>query len=397
MKELRQSQRRFCAIIIGLVFLFSGILKLMDPVGTKLIVEGYLKFFHVAFLSPAAMVFGLVLSLTEALTGAALVSGVYRKAAAWSSMVLLLFFTAVTFILWVSGSKMECGCFGEAIHLTPFQSFLKNGILRLLWAGAFLPLRALQDARGHNYVCFWIVAVSMAAFMTWSLLHIPLVDFTPFNLSSRLAVAEEADPAGAGNDQIVVFIYEKNGQQGSFNIDNLPDSTWTFVRQEMLSKEDNIRETSFPSLPIFNESGATLDSLAAGPLVLAISVYEPEEMSQKQWEDAADLLADAAANGFRPLLLVSSGNYVLPDSRQFPPVYRSDYKTLISLNRSNGGASYFNEGNLIQKWSWRQYDDVHPQWIASADATETMITASTRGRLTFQAFLLYTLALLLIL
>lgn len=398
MRELRQSQRRFCAIVIGLVFLLSGIFKLMDPVGTRLIVEGYYRFFHVAFLQPTALVFGLLLSLAEALTGAALVAGVYRKAAAWSACILLLIFTLVTFLLWITGSRMECGCFGEAIHLTPFQSLLKNGVLLLLWVGSFLPLRDLQDARRGKYVCFWAVAASLLVFSVWSLRNIPLVDFTPFTLSARLAVSEDVDPGGADYDEVIAFIYEKNGHQGTFTLDNLPDSTWTFVREELLVKEDNIQESGYPSLPISDASGASLDSLAAAPLVMVVSAYQPDRLSESDWEAASDLLRAASERGFQPLLLVASGTYQLPPTRDFFPIYQSDYKTLISLNRSNGGAVYLNEGNLIQKWSRHQYPDAGDlDWIVGSDATETMITASTGGRLTFQAFLLYTFALLIIL
>ena len=95
MKKAHHSFRRFCAILIGLVFLASGLLKLLDPVGTGLIVSEYFKFFHLGFLQGTAKALGMVLSLVEAITGAALISGVFRKTTAVITSILIIFFTAV--------------------------------------------------------------------------------------------------------------------------------------------------------------------------------------------------------------------------------------------------------------------------------------------------------------
>ena len=113
--------RRFCAILIGLVFLASGLLKLLDPVGTGLIVSEYFKFFHLGFLQGTAKALGMALSLVEAATGAALISGVFRKTTAFITSLLVVFFTIITLILWIAKPEMDCGCFGEAIHLSHGQ------------------------------------------------------------------------------------------------------------------------------------------------------------------------------------------------------------------------------------------------------------------------------------
>ena len=131
--------RRFAAGLIGIVFLVSGLLKISDPVGTMLIVTEYLKFFHIGFLIPAAKGLGIALSLLEALTGIALITGVLRKITAWVTTAMLAFFTIVTLILWVRNPAMDCGCFGQAIHLTHLQSLIKNVVMLLLALWAFIP------------------------------------------------------------------------------------------------------------------------------------------------------------------------------------------------------------------------------------------------------------------
>ena len=109
MKKAHHRLRRFCAVLIGLVFLASGLLKLLDPVGTGLIVSEYFKFFHLGFLQGVAKALGMVLSLVEAITGAALVSGVFRRLTAAVTSLLIVFFTVITVILWIANPDMDCG------------------------------------------------------------------------------------------------------------------------------------------------------------------------------------------------------------------------------------------------------------------------------------------------
>ena len=403
MKKYHYRLRRLAAVIIGLVFFVAGVFKLMDPVGAKLVVEEYLNFFHLGFLKGLAMPLAMALALAEALCGAALVTGVFRFMAAVVTCSLTIFFTIVTLILWIFNPPMDCGCFGEVVHLTHGQTFFKNIILLLLCAVAFLPFKDFGKNRTRKFIPFGIVAVSTVALMIYSLLYIPLQDFTPFNLSSRLQAAN----AGEIPDEsawVATYIYEKNGEEGSFTLDRLPDSTWTFVRTEMLEKRDNIFETDFPELAIRDSEGNYVDSLAAGPMVLTLSVYHPDNLSVSQWKNLSRTIQDAATVGFQPLLLVAMtpGELPLPEGLETSDritlgaaSYSVDYKTLVSLNRSNGGATYFNDGNLIQKWSRRNLpSESDLDKLMKKDSTDAMLSASSKGRLTSQAFFLYTLAIM---
>ena len=162
--------RRFCSILLGLVFFSAGMLKLMDPVGAGLVVEEYLKFFHLAWAAGASRFLGVAMALLETLTGAALMAGVWRKAVAILTSTMMAIFTLITLILLIFNPEMDCGCFGEAIHLTHNQSFIKNLILLALWALAFLPLRKETPApRKSKFIGFALVGVSVLLFLLYSL------------------------------------------------------------------------------------------------------------------------------------------------------------------------------------------------------------------------------------
>lgn len=408
MNRFERLLTRGCSLIVGTVFFAAGVLKLMDPQGTALIVSEYFNFFRVPFLKAGALPFGLALALVEAGLGAAWIAGVYRRTAAVLGVALMGMFTGVTLILWIAGPAMDCGCFGEAVHLTHAQSFLKNVVLLSLALIALLACRKRDvPAAKSRRRAFWTVAASLVLFMGYSLCYIPLVDFTPFNHSSLLASAAQGEGTAGEDRYVSTFIYEKNGQRGVFTLDRLPDSTWTFVETSTVKKEDRIAETDYPALSFRDREGSYCDSVAAAGKVMAVSVYRPERLKASAWERIGGLLARADSAGMRPLLLVAAGAEAFDGQLEGTGTAEagmlraaarfSDFKTLISLNRSNGGATYFNDGNLIEKWAFRSLPSAKRlARLCRADATEFMISSSARGSLYFQAFFLYAFVLLLI-
>ena len=156
--------RRLCAFITGFVFFISGILKVLDPVGAGLVMKEYFEFLHIGFLSPAAKAAGIAFALLETLTGAALITGVWRRLTAIIAMSLQGFFTLLTLALVIFNPEMDCGCFGEAIHLTHLETFIKNLVLCVLLAGAFIPMKDMGEPLKKKYVSFGIVAASVIAF-----------------------------------------------------------------------------------------------------------------------------------------------------------------------------------------------------------------------------------------
>lgn len=187
-------------------------IQLLDPVGAGLVVEEYLKFLHLGFFMPAAKVIAVALALLEALLGAAMISGVWRKPVAWTATAMIVFFTILTAFLLIFNPSMDCGCFGEVIHLTNLQTFLKNLVLLALAMGAFLPFRNFGKNKKRKYVSFSIVAASLVAFMCYSLVSIPLVDYTDFKPGSELSTASENAESGE-DDYMSTFIYEKRARR----------------------------------------------------------------------------------------------------------------------------------------------------------------------------------------
>lgn len=334
--------RKLAAWILGGVLFFAGILKIMDPVGTGLIVSEYYKFFGLGFMLFSSKVVGMTLALVETVLGAAVFTGVFRKVAAMVSLFMLGFFTIVTAILWIANPAMNCGCFGEAVHLTHAQSLLKNIVLLGLWALAFLPFRNLFPAPTVKYVSFGVAVLSVLLFMIWSIRGIPMVDFTPFAPGNELLSADEVYDADA------------------------------------------------PVLSFCNSDYEYADSLAVHGNVLAISVYDPSRLSSEAVSKVKRCLSGAESAGFTALLL-SAGSIDGAVS------YLADRKTLLTLNRSNGGATFISDGQIIRKWSVRSLPGTDTlRELSTVDTTEAVMKENGPQRIKLQAFLLCVFAVMLL-
>lgn len=386
--------RRFCAFVLGAVFLVSGILKLMDPVGSEFIMKSYFSFLHIGFMDFSAKFFGVAFALTEAVLGAALMSGVWRKVVGIAVVALTTFFTLLTLVLLIFNPVMDCGCFGEAMHLTHLQTFVKNVILCALCCGAFIPMRELDRPVKVKYVSFALTACSLVALLVYSLVALPLKDYTAFHPGAMLQAAADEQYKDFSEPE---FIYEKDGVTQAFSLDALPDSSWNFV-------DSRIRQDDFAAgtvLTLTDDAGEYCDSLATQGNVLVVSAYK--KLSAGRIEGIESLVADARAVGLTPIVLVPSDDVLAAVSEKRAAledslVYYSDYKTLATLNRSNGGATWISDGQIVRKWSYTLRPSREKLSTALAeDPTALALETQSKGSLALQSFLLYIFAVLLLL
>ena len=392
-KYLLLKTRRFSGFICGFVFFLSGIMKLMDPVGAGLVMDSYLDFLHIGFLGFASKPLAFLFALAETIVGTAMITGVWRRITAIIALSLQGFFTLLTILLAIFNPVMDCGCFGEFIHLTHIETLVKNLVICALLSYAYFPMRNLGRPLKRKYVSFGVVCTSVLAFSIFSLSRLPIIDFTDYEpgaqiLSADANVADEAFDA--------MFIYEKDGVQQEFTLENLPDSTWTFVSTQTIQNKD--LKSSGATLSFYDNNKEYQDSLAVQGDVMIISIYDPQ-MRQKKWDAAVRMAENARESGFNPMILVAGTPEQIEGKVTGDiPVYFSDYKTLITLNRSNAGATWLSHGYIIKKWGHRAYPDQDDLLTyIKGNSTEAILESNTKGSLLFQGFLLYVFAVMLLL
>ena len=385
MRYILFRMKRFCGFAVGFVFFISGLLKLVDPVGAGLVMKEYFKFLHLGFLEGLSLPSGVAFALVETIVGAGLITGVWRKIIAAAAVGLQSMFTILTLLLVIFKPEMDCGCFGEAIHLTHGETFIKNIILLSLLLIYFIPIKYLGQTRKKKYVSFALVSLSSIAFAIYSLMYIPMADFTDFRPGAVVNNESNMDEAAFE----ATFVYSKDGKEERFSLENLPDSTWTFVRTDTSPVTEDGQGSA--RISIYDNAGNYADSLITKGKVMIVSLYKGS-LSEKDIRTIREFLDNAKTAGFSPILLTSGVETHGLES------YNCDYKTLITLNRSNGGATYLEDGYIIRKWAERTLPAPEElATISDEDPTDTFIGRDTRTSLAFQGFLLYVFAVMLLL
>ena len=229
-------------LIVAVTFIFSGYVKAIDPLGTQYKITDYLQPLGLSGIVPDWMTLtaSVALSTVEFSIGIFLLFAIRRRLTTKISLLFMVVMTLITTWIAIANPVKDCGCFGDAIKLTNFETLGKNIILLaisiLLWR---LPLQMVRFISKPtqwiviNYTILFSVALS-----TWSLWSLPLFDFRPYHIGANIEKGMEI-PEGAKQPQFeTTFILEKNGEQKEFTIDNYPDSTWKFIDSKTIQTEE---------------------------------------------------------------------------------------------------------------------------------------------------------------
>lgn len=219
---------------LALVFAFSGFVKAVDPMGTVIKLTDYAEAFGMT-VSPALLYVGAwLLILVEYIMGVALFFGFYRRFYLSLMVLFLSMMTPLTLVMALTNPVSDCGCFGDALVLTNWQTFGKNLVLLLMTITVLVCHKRV--CRLISYRQQWLIFVyavaSIAFFMQYNMRHLPTWDFRPYaigvNIIDGMTIPEDAPT----DEYETLFVLEKEGEQRLFTYDNYPDSTWTLVRRE---------------------------------------------------------------------------------------------------------------------------------------------------------------------
>jgi uncharacterized membrane protein YphA (DoxX/SURF4 family) len=364
MKILRSVSR----IIIGLVFIFSGIVKAIDPLGSAYKFHDYFQAFNLGFLNLISLPLAILLFTAEFIAGFSVLTGLRQKTGIWVVMILMLIFTPLTFILALTNPVSDCGCFGDAIHLTNWQTFEKNIILIVLAIVLYSNRKQIK----HLYTTFteWmIIACVIVLFILFSLGNLrflPVLDFLPYKTGIKIA-EKMVIPEGVPVDEYKTnFIYEKDGIKKEFDLKNYPanDTSWKFVDQKsVLVKKGYQPPIHDFSIRSINGDDLTQKVLSdTGYSVLMIS-KKLEEADNKKLAKGFESGNYCIRNGIDFYILTASGtDFVkgLNNDLQFCSVDETTLKTML---RSNPGYMLLKDGIILDKWSWATFPE--KEWFVS--------------------------------
>ena len=351
--------------LLGVVFIFSGVVKAIDPLGTVYKIEDYLKAFGGFFtdLLPAAEIAAWGLIILELLLGVCMLLNVCTQWTSWISLLFYCVMTPLTLYIALTNPVSDCGCFGDAVVLTNWQTFWKNLVLIILAI-----LLVTWNKHIHQLWSNWmegvivlITVVATIAFMAWTINHLPIKDFRPYKIGNHLPTLMEY-PEDAEPDQYdISFVYEKDGVEEVFTLENYPkgDTTWTFVRQESKLIKKGY-EPPIHDLEIINAEGddITWDILESEEPVTLVIMYDLAKADKTQMEKLNLLYENCYNNMQQYYILTGSATdeiiaFNLEYSTLSDYVCTCDPVTLKTIVRANPGVIVVQNGVVIDKYNIR--------------------------------------------
>ncbi|UII27728.1 DoxX family membrane protein [Fulvivirga maritima] len=360
---IRKAIDIFSRVFVGALFIFSGLIKLNDPIGTKIKLEEYFDVFSTDFGSifeifiPAALVIGLIMIVLEVVLGVAVLLNYKMKITTWVLLGLMVFFTFLTFYSAYFNKVTDCGCFGDAIPLDPWQSFYKDVILMVFVLHLFWYRKQYAQELPAKVGHFIVGGVTVLSFIIgiYAIEHLPYIDFRPYKIGDSLPANMKAEES-----PIIEYTFtDKDGGEVTSQKYLMPDDGYEYVSSEVINeKESTPKITDYQAISPEGED-YTMESFKGNKLVLVF--YDTKKTNKEHMEEITALVDNLKA-GIEPIVLTSAN----PDDFEAfrheyqlaAPFYLTDATVLKAMIRANPGVMMLHDGVVLGKWHYNDVPEV---------------------------------------
>lgn len=350
-------------IIVGALFIFSGLIKANDPLGLSYKMQEFFDLWGLSQFNSWTLTMSVLMNAFEIIAGFALLLGWRIKLFSWLLLLLIVFFTFLTGYAFLSGQFKNCGCFGDCLPLSAKTSFLKDLALLALIAFLFWQRNKIKPLLSHKSNNIAMLAITILGFsMQWyTLRYLPFADCLPFKQGNNIGEKMKI-PAGALPDSFaIVFVYEKGGKEFEFSALDLPADldTYKFVsRKDKLVRKGNAE----PPIKGFALSGVTnIDStqiVLDNPYALLL-FCEDFSIPVSNWEKGFEALyADAKTKNIPAYLITTQPAKAVEkiSKTKFADiqVFKCDYTAIRTAARANPSILLLQKGTIIGKESYKR-------------------------------------------
>ncbi|MDQ3535005.1 MAG: DoxX family protein [Bacteroidota bacterium] len=345
---------------VGLLFIFSGLIKINDPVGTAIKLEEYFEVFSVDFLPlfhsfvPFALGIAVFLSVLEVVLGVAVLINYKMRLTASILLALIIFFTFLTFYSAYFNKVTDCGCFGDAIKLTPWQSFIKDLILLVMIV--FLFINRNKYISAFNQVTGNVLMATVLVFHTglaiYAIEHLPYIDFRAYKVGADLPSLMK--PSDTYRYRYVMI---KDGKE--VNMDSYPtEEGYEFKEMILLNPEAQPKITDYS---VWTDEGDFTAETFEG-IKLAILINDVKKANKKSMQAINNLIANLENTNIIPIVLTASDETSFENFRHevqlAAPFYFADGTVLKTISRSNPGIILLQDGVVKGKWHYNDVPEV---------------------------------------
>ncbi|NEV93553.1 DoxX family membrane protein [Psychroflexus sp. YR1-1] len=355
----------FSRIFVSVLFIFSGFVKLNDPIGFSYKLEEYFGegVLNLEFLVPYALVLAIFIVIYELLLGVSLLLGYAPKFTRWSLLLMILFFTFLTFYSAYFNKVTDCGCFGDAIPLTPWQSFGKDVILLILILIIFFNETYLKPIFAKTSLKWIMFATGIAClyFANYVLMHLPAIDFRAYKIGTHIPQAMSFPEDAQKAVYEYAWTFEVDGEKQTY----ITNGSYPDVAGEFIGVDTQLIQEGFtPPIHDFSliKNGENYtDELMQEDKLLIVVAYNLSKTETEGWTEIKSALDEAAEENFRIIGLTASGEEAITDFKEAFNLdfefYFADETAIKTIIRANPGLVFLNQGTITNKLHWNDSDE----------------------------------------
>ncbi|RFS19121.1 DoxX family protein [Chitinophaga silvatica] len=347
-------------IIVGVLFIFSGLIKANDPLGLSYKMEEFFEVLHLTFLSPYSLAFSVCMNVFEIVAGVAVLIGYRMRIFSFLLLLLIIFFTFLTAFALFSGTIRECGCFGDCIKLTAVETFWKDVALLVMILVIFFYRKSINPLFKGTGIVVLLATILSFGIQWYVLKHLPFIDCLPYKVGNSIPEKMKLPPGAKPDVYEMVFVYEKDGQKKEFSESNYPweDSTWKFVdRKDKLIQKGNaepaIKDFILTDADGVNQTQAILSATEPVYLFLVQNVSKAGsgwddkiKAIQQQWKGEKVFIYGVSASTKEEI-----NAFKQQHGLEFPFV-QMDGVAIKTAGRSNPTLILLDHGVIKGKWSY---------------------------------------------
>jgi uncharacterized membrane protein YphA (DoxX/SURF4 family) len=363
-------------ILVGVLFIISGLIKANDPLGFSYKLEEYFGVFGMDWMIPFSLAVSILISVSEVILGVATLLGTKMRPVAWSLLGMIVFFTFLTFFSAYFNKVTDCGCFGDALKLTPWESFTKDVVLLFFILIIFINRNKIKSVFNDSFKADWAsvgaTTVLSFAFAFYCLWHLPVKDFRPYaigkNIPEQMTLPANAKP----------YIYETVLMYKNMETKEVKELTsdeymanwavydesngWKHLdtKNKEIQKGDDAKIKDF-KIEGYDGNDYTQDILDDPDYVLLLVAYDIKKADLKGMRKFSAFAEEANNNGISVIGLSASSENTVEEIRhevQAPyNFYSADGITLKTMIRSNPGLMLLKKGVVVDMWHHNDFPD----------------------------------------
>jgi uncharacterized membrane protein YphA (DoxX/SURF4 family) len=346
---------------VGGLFIFSGFIKANDPVGFSYKLVEYFQVFGMPFLNPLAVPLSIIICILEIVLGVFIILGTLVSFTTFTLLILIIFFTFLTGYSALTGAVSDCGCFGDAIKLTPTQSFIKDLILLAFVSLLFFyrnNISPLLTGRSNKIIVAGST-LAITAFSLYTYFYMPVLDFRPYKVGNDIYALTQVPEDAPIDEYEIKLIYEKEGKLHEFDIASLPediaDYSWKETKSvlKVAGVRPKITDFSIQNLERVNLTEDFFLQKGYRLVIVQPDLSESNVRAQKKINGLVDEMIHLHPRFF-VWALTSSPVGVIEDYKEKNnvsyPMYLSDATVLKTITRANPGLMLLKDNTVVEKW-----------------------------------------------